>query len=551
MFCLLPRCAHSKVGQWRCFPKIAIVNVLFLFAAGGLVTLTDCAGIAGPGLSHYAVDQIRMTISPAPTPTVAGVFSFVAGSKDRAGRTLQGSLSLLASAGSEARQCFAPSYRCARSDSSVIPVDTLPNWGGLKGAGTIFTDPSFNSGYPPRYVRVTDANSGPNRWFSVGSGNGDDSHFNLDDTLLWLTNDGNAIYVFGLNPVTMQTGLISSLPPGKYCCNGQWSQTNRNYFYTMTRDGKLWKLDFAGLSLPSPGTPTASRVYDFGTSCGVSGIVLLNFSGVGGNDTVFSATFGAQDSATKIASYNSSSGKCFLYDTRERAVTQYPGGSSLGPVTTSEGFPIHGAHGFGDGTWMVVTRTGGGYYKWTVGTTEVSTCTAICDGHATGTASGFFNDGSDGGGGVHNPSLTFHSLAHFADSTNTELNTGNTTININTFETHPTAKNDPLGNHFYPIFASTHDTATATAYANEIIAWPQTPGPVLRFGHTFNSGQSAIFQAQIAVGAVSSTGRFYAFTTDGEGTLGNIDGVHSTCKLLAGTCRNDVFILNLAPLPAN
>jgi hypothetical protein len=84
------------------------------------------------------------------------------------------------------------------------------------------------------------------------------------------------------------------------------------------------------------------------------------------------------------------------------------------------------------------------------------------------------------------------------------------------------------------------------AYQNEIIAW-QNAGPVLRFGHTFNSGQEPgfQFQAQIAVGAVSSTGRFFAFTTDGEGTLGNTDGVHSTCTPSAGTCRSDVFILNL------
>lgn len=451
-------------------------------------------------------------------------------------------------AGSAIAQCGAPTYGCARTDTAVIPLGTLPDWGGLKGAGTIFTDTSFNSTSPPKYVRVTDANTTSNRdSFSVGDGNGDDSHFNLDDTLLWLTNDGNAIFVFGLVPATMQVGLVSQLPPERYCCNGQWSQINRNYFYTMTRDGKLWRLDFTGLSIASRGAPRATLLYDFATNCGARGKPLHNFGGIGGSDTVFTATFGPRETGTEVAAYNLASSKCYLYDTSAGTVLQYPGGTSLGSVTTKDRFTLHGAHGYGEGNWMLVTRGGTTcpscaiYHAWQIGTTTVKNCISWCSGHWAETASGWFND--DRAGGIHSPSMLFRTLANFSTSTIVRLNTGNASIDAS-LETHPTTKNDPFGVHSYPIFASTNAPSTSNAYSNEIVAWTRIPGKVLRFGHTFSSGQSTNFQAQIAVGAVSSTGQFYAFTTDGEGTLGSTNGA-ATCSITGGTCRSDVFILNL------
>jgi len=135
------------------------------------------------------------------------------------------------------------------------------------------------------------------------------------------------------------------------------------------------------------------------------------------------------------------------------------------------------------------------------------------------------------------------------------------TVNVNSlpgFDDHPTNKNDPLGTHAYPVFTSTYSPETPSgtitySYSNEIIGWQQTGGPVMRFGHTFNSSlapSSCCFPAEYAIGAVSSTGRFYLFTTDGEGTLGSTSG-GTSCSITAGTCRSDVFLLNLTPPPAN
>jgi hypothetical protein len=461
-------------------------------------------------------------------------------------------------------QCGAPGYLCARTDTSAIPVGKLPNWGGLTGAGKIFTDPSFNSSYPPKYVRVTDYNTGPNHWFSVGSGNGDDAHFNIDDTLLWLTNDGNAIFVFGLVPSTMQVGLVSAINVA-YCCNGHWSQINRNYLYNLDFTGKLYRIDFTGLSISNPSnTPPVTTIYDFAANCGMSGTKWATFAGIGGNDTVFTAYFGAQDTsaAAYVAAYNSTTGTCLLYKTLQGKVYTYPGGTSQS-VGINGRFFIHGAHlPDPSGQWMWVTKSVAScrsgcapIYAWQLtNPTSITGCAASCDGHSAGNANGWFNDTSFSPNGQY-PSLIFRSWSTFGsthcvagDTADcTEWNTAGGAYD-STLDSHPTTKNDPQGTHNYPVFASTRAATTSLAYQNEIIAW-QNSGPVLRFGHTFNSGQEPgfEFQAQIAVGAVSSTGRFFAFTTDGEGTLGNTDGVHSTCTPSAGTCRSDVFILNLTP----
>src|SRR5271156_5498493 len=53
----------------------------------------------------------------------------------------------------DSTQCATPSYPCARTDTSVIPLGTLPAWGRRTGANTVFTDSSFNSSFPPQYVR--------------------------------------------------------------------------------------------------------------------------------------------------------------------------------------------------------------------------------------------------------------------------------------------------------------------------------------------------------------------------------------------------------------
>jgi len=484
------------------------------------------------------------------TPSVAGKFSFVVGLKDAIGNTTNSALSLSIATASTPIQCGPPAYLCARTDTNVTGIPaTLPDWGNLTGAGRIFTDPTFNANHPPTYVRVTDYNTDKNHdSFSVGAGNGDDSHFNLNDTLLWLNNGGNALFVFSLNPATLATSLVSALNVGSYCCDGQWSRVNSNYLYTITPAGVLTKLDFSKMSA---GQPAATVVYNF-ANCGVSGPFSEDFGGIGGNDDVFVATFGAKDTPANVyvAAYSASASTCYLYRTDQGKVYSYPGGrliGSTGPSTDT--FYIHGAH-LSDhtGTWLVVTESQDAcptcaslYYAWQIGTATLRHCSVNCGGHSSGTANGWLNNGGSSG---HFPPLDFRPWDGFDGSMVTNENTGGTDTLNTTMDSHPTSQNDPAGTGQYPIFATTYDTAaTFSAYSNEIIAWQQ-PGPILRFGHTFSSPTDTNFSAAYGIGAVSSTGRFYAVSTNGEGTLGSTTG-NSQCALSSGNCRSDVFILKL------
>jgi hypothetical protein len=61
-------------------------------------------------------------------------------------------------------------------------------------------------------------------------------------------------------------------------------------------------------------------------------------------------------------------------------------------------------------------------------------------------------------------------------------------------------------------------------------------GGYIRAAHTYNSGSSAYFNCYATIGAVSQTGRFFAWTSDWLNTLGTDD---------RGRHRCDVFIVDL------
>jgi hypothetical protein len=562
--------------------------------------------------------------------------------------------------------CVVPSYECARTDTGIISIDTLPKWGGLTGANTIFYDRTFNQQYPPKYVRVTDAKTGtslgvPNSGFAVSAGSGDDAHFNADDTLFTLTGKFAYWYVFGLNPETMQTGLVW---PTTAIANPIWSQVNPNYLYVVGNGGGLWRDDFSDVKhcrLGATGcSPVASKIYDFMANCTEPpGARLWENAGVGGGDVWFAAPSGSQDTDNRVYAYNANTQTCYFYNTRFGTIHAYdssnqsvikgslecdgttgnvlgtgfsPGpswrglniilttaggakkvfqvlrvndeshmqlgykcpagrykysvkpGTYVGAATDGENYSVHNIRMDPGGKWLVIeegsycydpngaTPTGTNcnvIHAWQLGTTRVNVChwiagqldiSAACSGHYTETAFGWINDA--GLSNSPNPSMQYRDWSKLSMTPGTyraeirQLNTGSALSRCPSIcGGHPTAKNDPLGDHGYPIFSSLYageesPGAISVPYSNEIVGWRQSGGPVMRFGHTFNSSLEprSQFSAWIAVGAASSTGRFYMFTSDGEGTLGNENGT-ATCSITAGSCRSDVFILNLTPPP--
>lgn len=112
----------------------------------------------------------------------------------------------------------------------------------------------------------------------------------------------------------------------------------------------------------------------------------------------------------------------------------------------------------------------------------------------------------------------------------------------------------------YPYFESTAAVGANAqtpgsyncAWVNEILGISSTTGTVYRFGHTYATGLNWSFDGQNAIGGVSQDGRFYAFTSDWQGTLGTEGGANGTCTNTPNSstaCRNDVFVVALARTP--
>jgi hypothetical protein len=547
-----------------------------------------------------------------------------------------------------AAQCTgAPAYGCARTDTNITPLPAkLPSWGGLTGANTQFVDSNFNPNYAIAYTRVTDANFGSslgatNSGFAVGSGSGDDAHFNADESLFTLTDENAAWYFVGLDRNTMQTGLVYATTAAS---NVIWSQTDRNYAYELSNVGSgMYRMDFTGCSLGGPTcSPSLALVYDF-ANCGMpTGYGFSANGGIGGNDNVYAGAIGLQDTDNRVFTYNAASNTCYLYNTRFGIIRSATGaqtpvtgtascngsrtlswlsgatfgtgsdtwagasiylgpggvfqvasvssstsltlgykcpsgnysysitpGNYVGTISSDDAYSVHDIRMDPAGVWLIIEQGIRCYagscnlvHAWQIGTTTVVSCpwtydgtdAGSCGSHYTETALGWIN-GDGAFANSTSPSMQLRTWANFS-TTNGALVTPLSTVNyapLNSisFDNHPTAKNDPLGTHSYPIFSSTYTPEASVgtisvAYSNEVMAWTQTPGPPMRFGHTFNSSLSPQFTAQYSIGAISPLGDFYLYTTDGEGTLGNNDGT-GTCSVTGGTCRSDVFLMSLVP----
>jgi hypothetical protein len=109
----------------------------------------------------------------------------------------------------------------------------------------------------------------------------------------------------------------------------------------------------------------------------------------------------------------------------------------------------------------------------------------------------------------------------------------------------------------YPFFASTAALLANAqtpgsyncAWVDEILGVSTITGTVYRFAHTYTTGQNWSFDGQNAIGGVSQDGRFYAFTSDWQGTLGTEGGANGTCTNSPNSstaCRNDVFVVKLS-----
>jgi len=362
-------------------------------------------------------------------------------------------------------------------------------------------------------------------------------------------------------PVTFAVGIQDS---GHQAAALNWTgtlSTSTCYLYN-TQAGTV--RSYTGAQTPVTGTVNCNGT---GTISWVSGSTFDNTSGGGIGWTGVNFTVGG--TTYVIASVPSTTtitigGTC---PTVTGASYSTSPGVLLGATTSTDQYSIHNVKIDQSGTWLIVAEGANCYsaacsvnHAWQIGTTTVNNCiyssggtdAGRCGGHWTEATNGWFN-GDTFDSSTGNPSMLFRTWANFSTTSSagvTQLNTGNAT-QASGFDFHPSNKNDPLGTHGYPIIGSAYaiESPILHAYTNEVLGWTQTPGPVLRFGHTFNSAQSPNFATEISVGAPSSTGQYYVFTSDAEGTLGSTAG-GPTCTITSN-CRSDIFLLNLASPPAS
>src|ERR1017187_5758994 len=92
-----------------------------------------------------------------------------------------------------------------RTDLLVTPLPSpLPNWGGLKGANIIQTDPDFGT----RIVRITDAATNANGTVQTAD-TSESGMWNKDATLLFVGTTGGASILYSFNPTTLQGAKVT------------------------------------------------------------------------------------------------------------------------------------------------------------------------------------------------------------------------------------------------------------------------------------------------------------------------------------------------------
>src|ERR1700691_159051 len=446
------------------------------------------------------------------------------------------------------------------------PASSCSGGGSLVGVNTTITPSDFTN----PITRVTDnfSLSSTQSYNWSYSGGAYPVPFDRTDTrFVVYTASGNQAVPFSWNPATLQA---TKLYGSSYTMTTPQPYTSVTFSFTQPYIG--YALSFNGSSDP------AIYSYDFtSTTTAPTGVPLVDLStcvpalaGLGyetPNDLVVSQddqTFGIDLSSTPgqgssgdvyVVIWNRTTG-CRVWNTATGAVTGAWG--TMGTVGISDKFRLHDATLGEGGTWAYVVAatclsncntspTWKGYF-WDISTLAVTglTSDSAC-GHFAAGYSLAVNECDFGSG---------HYQATWYERPMSPPNTIPPTgvINSNNIPNYTTPQWDQ-----HPSWATDNSSDTAPfcttvfngqfavsgVYDNEVVCIAMNgTGTVWRFGHTYSSYQSASFEAQNVIGAVSADGKLFLWTSDWDGMLGNTSGASSTCTL--GTnCRNDVFIMAL------
>jgi len=472
--------------------------------------------------------------------------------------------------------CAPPLYGCARSD--LIKTNNLnPPPNVSRGKNSVVTPSDFKL----PIVRVTDGTVFQNKTLVVTvSGSNGDNIFNTDDTYMMVVDEGSWKYPVAFNPSTMQVVNSSTWKPGtnqvRWGGSSSFSRVDRSTVYAIPgkntisipgvagNDTTLFKITLAGTTSI---TATGKKVFDFATCRGmpnpynVGTPIWRSAMTVSAGDKRFAQAFsnktGGQNTGTDITVYDAPSGQCYRYDTAHARLCTAAGCS---PMSLPDEFTIHDVYMTLDGNYVRIEfkkclsggcsqGLGSNPYLWEVGTNNVIRCytvphTANCSGHMVEGYSHLYNDmiwPQTGKRALTDP-LSYTLINSSPDLTpRTDAHFSNNAADVN--DTHP---------YWVTNIENVHETfgGAGCNQSGNIYEGCTFPGPLygevfgitqsggyIRAAHTYTSGSSTNFDCAQTIGAVSQTGRFFAWTSDWLTTLGKDNNGHNRC---------DVFIVNLA-----
>jgi hypothetical protein len=456
-----------------------------------------------------------------------------------------------------------PTVYCSPTNILPAPFSEVPNIGSLVGAGNIIVDPSFNN----PISRVTDWNTegsgGNNTSFAVDCGGSAEINFmNATDSMFYTCDNGAGMDLFKFNSATLQASrmYVSSFPStngmliGTNSSSGEWSFTQPSVLYDIETGNYLGgnpiikSYTFSSSSQP----PTPQTLYDFSQdpNCVPSSAGATQWVEdvtVSADDQTFSTAFsvtGGQGTAVWVVAWNRTNG-CRWLNTQTGEV-----GGNWGPagaVNLSDRFYIHNARLSKDGNWVKVgfqscistCTLGIQNYLWQIDTNTLTVCTTAnnCLGH---TALGYKHM-------VNSPTTPNQQSQMIQPLSNITQQTQLWTIGPPShipWDNHQSWSNANSTDNNPFLSSSSTGGPIVDAWDNEIDGFStDSSGAVYRFAHTFSSGLSSFFSSANAIGSVSADGKYFAWSSDWEGTLDSTSG-GAACNLVSN-CRSDVFIVEL------
>ena len=483
-----------------------------------------------------------------------------------------------------AASCCAQSYTARTDVTAQSYPGTIPKAGSGCTDGTTGCFVGQNYYFTPSdfatpILRVTDVNTptanSAKSFVTDCGGSAETNIMDSSDSVFYFCDIGTSLRIMTFNSAVPSVSLRYS----GYTVPGCGSGSTNNLFFSFTQSQLAYascfnasgnpvvsSFNFTSTSTgPTVGNGGVNTVFDastcFAALAGVGSTVTIDDVSVSDDDQTFAfagSTTTGQGSSGEIyvVVWNRTLG-CRGWNTNTNVVSGSYGSSPTGAVSfTGNGvtapftgsFTLHNVRLGNGGTWVKVSceSCSVANFYWQLNTVNVyeefNDATFGCGHTAIGVNLSVNGCAGDG-----------HYQAMFSRPNNSQ---GAYTLMPTTF---PSAVSPPWGTHFswnnnnsgdtQPTFATTEISGFTPneAWDNEIIGvYPS--GAVYRFAHHYGTNQSPLFAPANEIGDVSADGKYYIWTTDWDGLLGNQDGVTSSCTITTN-CRADVF-LAILPLAA-